>query len=77
MWEGMDFHNDGKVNYSEFLAATLSSVVRKYLILILIIEIDLPLLCSNLLKKKNSGLLLNTLTRTALGILPRIPSLRL
>lgn len=27
MWEGMDFHNDGKVNYSEFLAATLSSVV--------------------------------------------------
>jgi calcium-dependent protein kinase len=27
IWEGMDFHSDGKVNYSEFLAATLSSVV--------------------------------------------------
>jgi len=26
IWENMDFHNDGKVNYSEFLAATISSV---------------------------------------------------
>jgi hypothetical protein len=26
----MDFHNDGKVNYSEFLAATLSAVVLSY-----------------------------------------------
>jgi hypothetical protein len=32
MWEGMDFHNDGTVNYSEFLAATLSSVVNFNLI---------------------------------------------
>jgi len=26
IWEHMDFHNDGKVNYSEFLAATISSI---------------------------------------------------
>jgi len=26
IWENMDFHNDGKVNYSEFLAASLSSL---------------------------------------------------
>lgn len=26
IWNGLDFHRDGKVNYTEFLAATLSSV---------------------------------------------------
>ena len=31
MWRGLDFHEDGKVNYSEFLAATISSVVKYFL----------------------------------------------
>ena len=25
IWEGLDFHKDGQVNYSEFLAAMVSS----------------------------------------------------
>ena len=28
IWDGLDFHKDGKVNYSEFLAATLSTLVN-------------------------------------------------
>ena len=26
IWKGLDFHQDGKINYTEFLAATLNSV---------------------------------------------------
>lgn len=27
IWKSLDFHNDGEVNYSEFLASTLNSIV--------------------------------------------------
>ncbi len=27
IWEGLDFHCDNEVNYTEFLAATISSIV--------------------------------------------------
>ena len=26
IWKGLDFHQDGKINYTEFLAATMSSL---------------------------------------------------